>query len=266
MADTRQSFYQWLDYGEGSSMDLEQRPRRWLEKQRVVYFSAEARACLEVEINSQGLLQYKIDSTIVDTGPEVMVQTPISRLNSFERPRSSEFLLSSGLSSPSVLGDDLSAMEKRDRELEEAEELAALRHDEGLSDESPVRWIVREGDSERSLRSSLDIDDSQPAKADKNRWIYILDMYDRLYISKKVPGRYHHSSMSLGGAVRGAGSISVIDGRLCTVTAWSGHYRPSHNAFAYVIHYLSDRGVDMSTVKQYFSKSEAPGHKSKGGT
>ena len=78
-----------------------------------------------------------------------------------------------------------------------------------------------------------------------------------MFINLKIPGKFHHSSMSGGRPLLGAGSISVVHGKISIVTAWSGHYRPSHTAFAYVIDYLRDRGVDMSCVCQYYSKSEA---------
>lgn len=82
-------------------------------------------------------------------------------------------------------------------------------------------------------------------------------MDNRLFINKKIPGKFHHSSMSLGRPLLGAGSISVAEGQVSIVTAWSGHYRPSHEAFSYVINYLRARGVDMRQVKQYFSKLDA---------
>jgi hypothetical protein len=82
-------------------------------------------------------------------------------------------------------------------------------------------------------------------------------MDNRMFIHLKMPGKFHHSSLSCGRPLLGAGSISVVHGKISIVTAWSGHYRPSNTAFAYVIDYLSKRGVDMSKVCQYFSKSEA---------
>lgn len=93
----------------------------------------------------------------------------------------------------------------------------------------------------------------------KNRWIYVLDIRGRMYVNKKVPGAFHHSSFMGGEPVRAAGSISVSQGTVKVITAWSGHYRPTQDSFLYVIRYLRERGVDMHQVKQYYSKSEVPG-------
>eukprot|EP00884_Botryococcus_braunii_P006767 jgi/Botrbrau1/16091/Bobra.7_2s0058.2 len=58
----------------------------------------------------------------------------------------------------------------------------------------------------------------------KDKWIYVLDANNRLFVAPKVKGRIHHSSLSEGGVVRAAGTIVVKDGLIEMVTAWSGHY------------------------------------------
>jgi len=235
LSDTSQNFFHWLEHGDGRSLDLEERPRRILEKQRVKYCTPAERDYLEVVVGNDGLLRYKIEAQLVDTGSETLYQ-------------------------PGVDTNEDEPLDGCDQE--EAEELAALR-EQGSDEDSPVRWVVRQGGMEKCL-DSCEIQDTPKSSGggdEKNRWIYVLDMQNRLYINQKLPGRFHHSSFVCGEPLRAAGSISVVSGRISIITAWSGHYRPSHEAFAYVIRYLHDRGVDMSQVRQYFSKSEIPGLK-----
>ena len=42
----------------------------------------------------------------------------------------------------------------------------------------------------------------------------VWDMHSRLYINRKMPGRFHRSSSVAGGAVEAAGSIKVEEGVL----------------------------------------------------
>ncbi len=71
VASTKMNFYDWLDRGEGNSLDLEERPRHVLSKQHVHYCTEQERSYLEVVVGPDGLLRYKVGGDLVDTGSEV---------------------------------------------------------------------------------------------------------------------------------------------------------------------------------------------------
>mmetsp|Transcript_39626 Transcript_39626/g.112375 ORF Transcript_39626/g.112375 Transcript_39626/m.112375 type:complete len:380 (-) Transcript_39626:375-1514(-) len=184
-SETQQSFFYWLDKGEGRHIDLPQRPRAEMESRRVRYCGPEL-ALLEV-IVEDGLLKYRIGHRIVHTPME---------------------------------------------DLHDSEALC-----------SPF------GSSATSC---------QPGEArPKSKWIYVLDLDNRMYINKKQAGEFHHSSFTRGGPVRAAGSIIVHHGTVKQITAWSGHYRPTEEDFKEVIHFLESQGVDMSQAEKFLTKNKS---------
>eukprot|EP00951_Prasinocladus_malaysianus_P016453 scaffold128259_cov39-Prasinocladus_malaysianus.AAC.1 len=114
-SDTRDNFYDWLDNGEGRHLDLEERPRRILMRQRVRYCSPDERDFLEVVVEEDGLLRYKAGRVLVETGP-------------MEVPELEE-------ESPLPTGFDQ----------DEADELAALRRQDSAAQ---IQWVLRHGDKE----------------------------------------------------------------------------------------------------------------------
>lgn len=103
----------------------------------------------------------------------------------------------------------------------------------------------------------------EPAITEKTRekWIYVWDMHSRLYINRKMPGRFHHSSFVAGGAVKAAGSIVVEDGLLKQLTTWSGHYRPRASDIALFLQWLESNHVDMTNVELLLVKPHKPNSK-----
>ena len=83
----------------------------------------------------------------------------------------------------------------------------------------------------------------------REKWIYVWDMHSRLYINRKMPGRFHHSSFVAGGAVKAAGSIVVEEGVLKQLTTWSGHYRPRSSDIAMFLEWLEAKHVNMKDVE-----------------
>lgn len=95
----------------------------------------------------------------------------------------------------------------------------------------------------------------------REKWIYVWDMHSRLYINRKMPGRFHHSSFVAGGAVKAAGSIVVEDGVLKQLTTWSGHYRPRASDIALFLQWLESNHVDMTNVELLLVKPNKPNSK-----
>lgn len=79
--------------------------------------------------------------------------------------------------------------------------------------------------------------------------IFTMDSHGNIYASlEQERGRIHHSTLSSGRPVAGAGELEVIDGRLTEITGNSGHYKPLRSNTQSVINELGGRGVDMSSV------------------
>lgn len=95
----------------------------------------------------------------------------------------------------------------------------------------------------------------------REKWIYVWDMHSRLYINRKMPGRFHHSSFVAGGAVKAAGSIVVENGVLKQLTTWSGHYRPRASDIALFLQWLESNHVDMKNVELLLVKPNKPNSK-----
>ena len=64
-------------------------------------------------------------------------------------------------------------------------------------------------------------------------------------------GRFHHSSLVAGDDVIGAGEWIVRDGKLCKVSANSGHYRPTMSCFYRAVLHMATAFQDDTTVFLY---------------
>lgn len=86
------------------------------------------------------------------------------------------------------------------------------------------------------------------------KYIFVIDLHDRLYVGKKVKGRFHHSSFLGARPVRSAGSIIIKKGKLLAVNASSGHYKPNDAAFGKSLQMLEEKyGVKLSSYIQVYS-------------
>ncbi|KAJ3048608.1 hypothetical protein HK097_010384 [Rhizophlyctis rosea] len=87
------------------------------------------------------------------------------------------------------------------------------------------------------------------ALRNKNKYIYVTDPYQNLYVAKKIKGQFHHSSFLNGGAVCAAGGLVVDQGKLKKITPKSGHYQTDKMHFEALLNWLAGRGVDFGEVK-----------------
>nr|ACU24557.1 unknown [Glycine max] len=71
----------------------------------------------------------------------------------------------------------------------------------------------------------------------------------KLYAGKKKKGLFHHSSFLAGGATVAAGRLEAEHGILKSISAYSGHYRPTNDALNSFISYLKENGVDIDEVE-----------------
>jgi hypothetical protein len=70
-ADTEQSFFYWLDQGEGKDLDLPECSRKRLDSMQVRYLSREERLKYLVKVNEQGLLVWAKNDELVWTKDEL---------------------------------------------------------------------------------------------------------------------------------------------------------------------------------------------------
>lgn len=78
--------------------------------------------------------------------------------------------------------------------------------------------------------------------------MYVMDPQGVLYAGSSKNTRFHHSSLTSGGPVAGAGELSVAGGKLTRITNSSGHYRPDLVNMVYVLSELAQQGVVLKGV------------------
>jgi hypothetical protein len=79
-------------------------------------------------------------------------------------------------------------------------------------------------------------------------FVYILTQEETLHIYQKIPCKVHHSSITGGGPVAGAGMIEVVNGKIKYINLSSGHYQPAPRILDQVIGFLKESGADLTDV------------------
>ncbi|KAK6778523.1 hypothetical protein RDI58_025241 [Solanum bulbocastanum] len=81
------------------------------------------------------------------------------------------------------------------------------------------------------------------------KWIFVMSTSRRLYAGEKKKGMFHHSSFLAGGATSAAGRLVVKDGRVMSISAYSGHYRPTEDRLDSFLSFLNENGVNLDEVE-----------------
>ncbi|XP_009778616.1 IQ domain-containing protein IQM3-like [Nicotiana tabacum] len=81
------------------------------------------------------------------------------------------------------------------------------------------------------------------------KWIFVMATSKRLYAGEKKKGMFHHSSFLAGGATSAAGRLVVEDGRVMSISAYSGHYRPTEDRLDSFLSFLNENGVNLDEVE-----------------
>ncbi|KAI4370189.1 hypothetical protein MLD38_018563 [Melastoma candidum] len=81
------------------------------------------------------------------------------------------------------------------------------------------------------------------------KWIFVMCTSRRLYAGEKKKGEFHHSSFLAGGATIAAGRLATEDGVLKSISAYSGHYRPTEDRLDAFLSFLKDNGVNLDEVE-----------------
>lgn len=235
---THQNFFEWLDHGEGSRLELDMCSRERLEREQVRYLTREERQFYLVKVDDEGRLCWakngaRVDTTekykdsihgIVPLDDETPAYSPICTTDDEDDHDDND--------SNDTLKTD-SSEEKR-QEAREAKYLTpSLDSPHGLK---RVKHISPTGIIDKLLRSSV-----RP-----NTWIFVADTSFRLYVGIKASGAFQHSSFLQGGRISAAGSIKIKNGKLKFLSPLSGHYRPPTSNFRAFVKSLRESHVDMS--------------------
>ncbi|XP_040936244.1 IQ domain-containing protein IQM3 isoform X2 [Gossypium hirsutum] len=83
----------------------------------------------------------------------------------------------------------------------------------------------------------------------EGKWIFVMSTSKKLYAGKKKKGMFHHSSFLAGGVTLAAGRLVVEHGDLKSISAYSGHYRPTDDSLASFLSFLKENGVNLNEVE-----------------
>jgi hypothetical protein len=237
VADTHENFFYWLDYGEGSTLDLDICSREMLDKERVRYLSREERQQYLVEVDKDGRLVWAKNgqriTTSVDYRDSINGVVPID-----DKTPNYDF----NRATPSSISTDTSSESS-------AESDAATRYVNGSTkDKKSVQKVVH-------VSAGTILNHLLRKTVKKNTWIFVADVSQRLYIGIKQSGAFQHSSFMHGSRISAAGTLKIKDGQLRSLSPLSGHYRPPASNFKAFVGALKEHNVDMSHVS--ISKSYA---------
>ncbi|ETI22617.1 hypothetical protein G647_06693 [Cladophialophora carrionii CBS 160.54] len=237
--DTDQSYFYWLDHGDGRTVELPECSRARLDKEQVRYLSREERLQYLVKVNPQGLLVWAKNGELVWTKDELFKDSvngivPIDDPSpqwKYNAPPAGGSDSSSSSSDDSDDEDDKTEEDEGQRYVNE--EFHRVR---GLS---KVKHVSAGVLFNHMIRTSL---------KKGHKWIFVADTSFRLYIGYKQSGAFQHSSFLHGARILSAGLIKVKHGQLRRLSPLSGHYRPPAANFRAFVHSLRDAGADMSHV------------------
>lgn len=245
--NTNQSFFYWLDQGDGKDVELEECSRERLEKMQVRYLSREERLNYLVKIDDDGLLVWAKNGERVWTKDE-LYRDSVKGIVPTTDP-TPEFKYNIKPENYESSGSDLeSEGNDSDSSKDEADEGAAYVNEEFHRAKGPakLKHVTAAALFNHMIRKSL---------RKGHKWIFVADTSFRLYIGYKQSGAFQHSSFLHGSRITAAGLIKVKDGQLRSLAPLSGHYRPPAANFRSFVHSLKEEGVDMSRVN--ISKSYA---------
>ncbi|OLL23221.1 IQ domain-containing protein IQM5 [Neolecta irregularis DAH-3] len=216
---TKQSFFYWLDHGEGKHLDLPYSPRIQLDSEQIRYLTKEERLSYLVCIQNGLLLWAKNDEKITTSTCYKDSKQGIVHQDVPDLENDDSHLLSLSLSSTTSSGSD-------------------IREDRYVDSRSP--WHI----SPSALMNRLLRKTTGP-----NTWIFVTDPQWRIYIGLKQAGSFQHSSFLRGARVSSAGLIELQDGKITSLSPLSGHYRCSTKQFRRLIRVLKEKHVDLSQTK-----------------
>jgi hypothetical protein len=255
--DTDQSYFYWLDQGDGRAVDLPECSRARLDKEQVRYLSREERLQYLVKVNAEGLLVWAKNGELVWTKDElfkdsvngiVPIDDPSPQWR-YNVPPPGGTDSSSSSSDDSDDDDDNTAGDEGERYVNE--EVGSPIHTIGSGRPLTSQQFHRARGLSKVKHVSAGVLFNHMIRTSLkkgHKWIFVADTSFRLYIGYKQSGAFQHSSFLHGARILSAGLIKVKHGQLRRLSPLSGHYRPPAANFRAFVHSLRDEGVDMSHV------------------
>lgn len=287
LSDSNDNFWDWLDHGMGSLIDLPEAPRRLLDEWHVLYMTRKQQLLFRVEIDpSTGRFLWAVDGTPVTLPPPKDI--PVAKMTEREKA------LSALLTASQSKGD------RRDRLLAAARqevEAAMAAGEEPTKErlESITRPLIQESllcqlrdpffaerhdaastplghahhrtmpklpeellpgvgweHVHKAISHDLGQEMNTPFKTIDERGnsaIFVLDSFGPLYCGVKIRGILQHSSFVRGHCVKVAGGLVLKDGWLVELSPHSGHYQPGQETVEDMMEDWRAMGVDFSNVK-----------------
>ncbi|GLT76269.1 hypothetical protein SLA2020_479390 [Shorea laevis] len=99
------------------------------------------------------------------------------------------------------------------------------------------------------------LDTSNGSKGGK--WIFVMSTSHILYAGQKKKGMFHHSSFLAGGAALAAGRLEAEHGILKSLSAYSGHYKPTHDILYSFLSILKEKGVNLNEVEVHKATNDS---------
>ncbi|KAG6693637.1 hypothetical protein I3843_09G010400 [Carya illinoinensis] len=93
--------------------------------------------------------------------------------------------------------------------------------------------------------------------SDRTKWIFVMSTSKKLYAGRKKKGEFHHSSFLAGGATLAAGRLVAEHGILKSISAYSGHYRPTDDKLDSFLSLLKENGVNLNEVQIYKANEDS---------
>ncbi|XP_018860019.2 IQ domain-containing protein IQM3-like [Juglans regia] len=93
--------------------------------------------------------------------------------------------------------------------------------------------------------------------SDRTKWIFVMSTSKKLYAGRKKKGEFHHSSFLAGGTTLAAGRLVAEQGILKSISAYSGHYRPTDDKLDGFLSLLKENGVNLNEVQIYKANEDS---------
>ena len=235
--ETNQSFFYWLDYGDGKDLSLEICSRDRLNKMQVRYLSREERLQYMVTVNSDGLLTWAKNGELVWTKDELFKDSMKGIVPTNDQTPAYKY----NVPPEGHTSNDTSTSESEEDESTKPDEGEQYINEDFHRAKGPAKL--------QHLSSGVIFNHMIRSSLQKgHKWIFVADASFRLYIGYKQAGAFQHSSFLHGSRILAAGQIKVKRGQLRRISPLSGHYRPPVKNFRAFVENLKDAGVDMSRV------------------
>lgn len=87
--------------------------------------------------------------------------------------------------------------------------------------------------------------------------IFVMNARGEIFASRhQEAGMFHHSTLAGGSPVAAAGELTVIDGKVVSISDASGHYKPTEDFTEQAISTLRGQGLELSGVKVWNERTK----------